>query len=82
MKIFIIKKYDLWKQHRFLMSFFSLSSPPDIQHRDRCHLCKPACAGSRGHCDKRIVSAAGRNTVKLIFKPLESLTELFLDIFQ
>ena len=62
------------------MAFFSLTFLSHIEHRDRRHLCEPACSGSCRHRDKRIVTAAGGNGVELVLPALEALFHLSLNV--
>ena len=62
------------------MAFFSLTFLSDVQHRDSGHLREAACSGSRCHGDKRVVTAAGGNRVKLVLPSLESLFHLALNV--
>ena len=80
MQVFIIQKYQFREQDRFFAAGPALTLFTYLQHRDCRHFCKTASARPCGHCDKRIIAAAGGNRIKFIFPTLEALFHIAFDI--
>ena len=80
-KIFIVEKYQLWKQHGLLTAFLPLPLSSHLQHGDGGHLRKFPCPCPKGHGNKRVIPAAGGYGIKFVLPALYPLFQVTRDIF-
>ena len=75
-QVFVVEEDQLREKHRLLAPLLALSAATDGEDRLRRHLCKAVAAEAEGHGDERIVAAAGRHGVELVFPALEALMKV------
>ena len=80
-QVLVIEEDQLREEHRLLAPLLALSATTDGEHRLRRHLGKTVAPEPEGHGDKRIVAAAGRHGVELVFPALEALVEVVFQVF-